>query len=186
MKLFYAKIGTQTVNINGKRVKFEDCIAEVEEEFGKDVLQLGLPGMYEDGKQPVFQTPIEVQLQASAADREEFLKKECARLTNIKTALEKQLKEARAEVEVWKNEYQKEHDMRVKQIGSDGTATNTPAIVEDPKKELTEEEKLRAELELMTKEQIKTFANEAEIDMASVANSTKKEMINFIIEQTKE
>lgn len=186
MKLFYSKIGSQVVNINGKRVKFENCIAEVEEDFGKEVLQLGLPGMYEDGKQPVFQTSREVQLQASAADREEFLKKECGRLTNIKTALEKQLKEARAEIEVWKNEYQKEHDMRVKQIGSDGTATNAQPKPEEPQKELTEEEKLRAELELMTKEQIKTFATEAAIDMASVLNGTKKEMINFIIEQTKE
>ena len=75
MKLFYAKVGTQVVNINGTRVKFDNCIAEVEDAFGEEALALGLPGLYEDGTQPAFQTPREVALQASAADREEFLNK---------------------------------------------------------------------------------------------------------------
>lgn len=188
MKLFYAKVGTQVVNINGTRVKFDNCIAEVEDAFGEEALALGLPGLYEDGTQPAFQTPREVALQASAADREEFLNKELGRLTNIKAALEQQLKEAQAEIEVWKSEYQKEHDLRIKEVGSKGApqeSVTAPAPTEEAQAELTEEEKLRAELELMTKAQILEFAKEAEIDMTPIANGKKPEMINFIMEQSK-
>ena len=171
MKLFYAKVGTQVVNINGTRVKFDNCIAEVEDAFGEEALALGLPGLYEDGTQPAFQTPREV-----------------GRLTNIKAALEQQLKEAQAEIEVWKSEYQKEHDLRIKEVGSKGAPqepVTAPAPTEEAQAELTEEEKLRAELELMTKAQILEFAKEAEIDMTPIANGKKPEMINFIMEQSK-
>lgn len=188
MELFYASVGSQTININGQRVKFNNCIAEVEEEFGAEVLKLGLPGLYENGKQPAFQTPREVALQADAADREEFLNKELGRLTNIKTALEQQLKEAKAEIEVWKAEYQKEHDLRIKEVGSNGAPQEAATTTEQPAEtqpELTEEEKLRAELELMTKAQILDFAKEAEIDMTPVLAAKKPDMINFIIEQSK-
>ena len=121
-------------------------------------------------------------------DREEFLNKELGRLTNIKAALEQQLKEAQAEIEVWKSEYQKEHDLRIKEVGSKGAPqepVTAPAPTEEAQAELTEEEKLRAELELMTKAQILEFAKEAEIDMTPIANGKKPEMINFIMEQSK-
>lgn len=54
MELFYASVGSQTININGQRVKFNNCIAEVEEEFGAEVLKLGLPGLYEMVNNPPF------------------------------------------------------------------------------------------------------------------------------------
>ena len=97
-------------------------------------------------------------------------------------------KEAQAEIEVWKSEYQKEHDLRIKEVGSKGAPqepVTAPAPTEEAQAELTEEEKLRAELELMTKAQILEFAKEAEIDMTPIANGKKPEMINFIMEQSK-
>ena len=116
------------------------------------------------------------------------MNKELGRLTNIKAALEQQLKEAQAEIEVWKSEYQKEHDLRIKEVGSKGAPqepVTAPAPTEEAQAELTEEEKLRAELDLMTKAQILEFAKEAEIDMTPIANGKKPEMINFIMEQSK-
>lgn len=185
MKLFYHGAGTRVVVINGEKVKFVNCIAEVEDKFGEDALKLGLPNLFEEGKQPAFQTPREVALQSDAKDREDFYKKELERLTNIKTALEEQVKQMQKDVAAWKAEYQKEHDLRVKEVGTGGVQQNAPVVTEQPAPELTEEEKLRAELELMTKVQIMDFAKEAAIDMTSIAAGKKQDMIDFIIEQSK-
>ena len=105
MKLFDRKAGNKTINYNGKNVKFVNCVAEVEDNFGKEVLKLGIPDLYEHGKQPVFETPKEVQMKSDFKDREEWYKKEIARLTNINTANKKKIEELEQEVENWKNEY---------------------------------------------------------------------------------
>ena len=42
MKLFNRKAGNKTINYNGKNVKFVNCVAEVEDDFGKEVLKLGI------------------------------------------------------------------------------------------------------------------------------------------------
>ena len=105
MKLFNRKAGNKTINYNGKNVKFVNCVAEVEDDFGKEVLKLGIPDLYEHGKQPVFETPKEVQMKSDFKDREEWYKKEIARLTNVNTANKKKIEELEQEVENWKNEY---------------------------------------------------------------------------------
>mgnify|MGYP001226728579 CR=1 FL=1 len=93
MKLFNRKAGNKTINYNGKNVKFVNCVAEVEDDFGKEVLKLGIPDLYEHGKQPVFETPKEVQMKSDFKDREEWYKKEIARLTNVNTANKKKIEE---------------------------------------------------------------------------------------------
>ena len=105
MKLFNRKAGNKTINYNGKNVKFVNCVADVEDDFGKEVLKLGIPDLYEHGKQPVFETPKEVQMKSDFKDREEWYKKEIARLTNVNTANKKKIEELEQEVENWKNEY---------------------------------------------------------------------------------
>jgi len=178
MKLFYQKVGTQTVVINNEKVKFVNCIAEVDDEFGAEALKLGLPGLCENGKQPAYQTPMEVKLQAAGKEKEDFFAKEVERLTNVNNALKEQLKAAQADAEAWKAEY-------TKLAESKGEApAQEPAAPAEP--EPTEEEKLRAELELMTKDQITGFAKEAEIDVTPMANMKKQDMINYIIDQSKE
>lgn len=92
MKLFNRKAGNKTINYNGKNVKFVNCVAEVEDDFGKEVLKLGIPDLYEHGKQPVFETPKEVQMKSDFKDREEWYKKEIARLTNVNTANKRRLR----------------------------------------------------------------------------------------------
>ena len=113
MKLFNRKAGNKTINYNGKNVKFVNCVAEVEDDFGKEVLKLGIPDLYEHGKQPVFETPKEVQMKSDFKDREEWYKKEIARLTNVNTANKKKIEELEQEVENWKNEYNREHEARI-------------------------------------------------------------------------
>ena len=72
MILYNRKAVNQTVMLNGKPVKFVGCKAEVSDEFGTEVLKLGIPDLYEDGKQPAFETPKEVRMKSEFKDREDF------------------------------------------------------------------------------------------------------------------
>lgn len=214
MKLFNRKAGNKTINYNGKNVKFVNCVAEVEDDFGKEVLKLGIPDLYEHGKQPVFETPKEVQMKSDFKDREEWYKKEIARLTNVNTANKKKIEELEQEVENWKNEYNREHEARI-QLAA-GTVppaeTVTPpepeAIVENPTEgtgdetqgegdaDVTggegtptpeeEEAALRKELGVMKKDELIAFGQEGGIDMTAVAEKTKAEIIEFLVNASKE
>ena len=200
MKLFNRKAGNKVININGTNVKFVNCVAEVEDDFGKEVLKLGIPDLYEHGKQPVFETPKEVQMKSDFKDREEWYKKEIARLTNINAANKKKIEELEQEVENWKNEYNREHEARIQlAAGTVPTAeTVTPpapeAIVENPTEgtgEETptpeeEEASLRKELGVMKKDELIAFGQEGGIDMTAVAEKTKAEIIEFLVNASKE
>lgn len=198
MKLFNRKAGNKTINYNGKNVKFVNCVAEVEDDFGKEVLKLGIPDLYEHGKQPVFETPKEVQMKSDFKDREEWYKKEIARLTNINTANKKKIEELEQEVENWKNEYNREHEARI-QLAAETvppeTITPEPeTIVENPtegtgEETLTPEEEeavLRKELGVMKKDELIAFGQEGGIDMTAVAEKTKAEIIEFLVNTSKE
>lgn len=209
MKLFNRKAGNKTINYNGKNVKFVNCVAEVEDDFGKEVLKLGIPDLYEHGKQPVFETPKEVQMKSDFKDREEWYKKEIARLTNINTANKKKIEELEQEVVNWKSEYEKEHEARLKL--AEGIIpvpeTVTPPAPENPVEDpaattddenpaegdggetLTpeqEEEELRKELSGMKKDELIAFGTENGFDMAAIAEKTKAEIIEFLVASSKE
>lgn len=209
MKLFNRKAGNKTINYNGKNVKFVNCVADVEDDFGKEVLKLGIPDLYEHGKQPVFETPKEVQMKSDFKDREEWYKKEIARLTNVNTANKKKIEELEQEVENWKNEYNREHEARI-QLAA-GTVppaeTVTPPAPEnlaaeaaattgdenpaegDGGETLTpeqEEEALRKELSGMKKDELIAFGTESGFDMAAIAEKTKAEIIEFLVASSKE
>lgn len=214
MKLFNRKAGNKVININGTNVKFVNCVAEVEDEFGKEALKLGLPNLYEHGKQPVFETPKEVQMKSDFNDREEWYKKEIARLTNINTSKKKKIEELEQEIVNWKGEYEKEHEARLKLAEGIVSApeTVTPpapeAIVENPTEgtgeetqgdadpEVTggegtptpeeEEATLRKELGVMKKDELIAFGQEGGIDMTAVAEKTKAEIIEFLVNASKE
>lgn len=209
MKLFNRKAGNKVININGTNVKFVNCVAEVEDEFGKEALKLGLPNLYEHGKQPVFETPKEVQMKSDFNDREEWYKKEIARLTNINTSQKKKIEELEQEVVNWKSEYEKEHEARLKL--AEGIIpvpeTVTPPAPENPVEDpaattddenpaegdggetLTpeqEEEELRKELSGMKKDELIAFGTENGFDMAAIAEKTKAEIIEFLVASSKE
>lgn len=209
MKLFNRKAGNKVININGTNVKFVNCVAEVEDEFGKEALKLGLPNLYEHGKQPVFETPKEVQMKSDFNDREEWYKKEIARLTNINTSQKKKIEELEQEVVNWKGEYEKEHEARLKLAEGIIPAAETvtpPApenFVEDPAETtgdenpaegdggetLTpeqEEEALREELSGMKKDELIAFGTESGFDMAAISEKTKAEIIEFLVASSKE
>lgn len=213
MKLFNRKAGNKTINYNGKNVKFVNCIAEVEDEFGKDVLKLGIPDLYEHGKQPVFETPKEVQMKSDFKDREEWYKKELARLTNVNTANKKKIEELEVEVQNWKDEYNREHEARLQLAAGiippaetvtppapengaenpvegegdatqgegdgEGTGSETPTPEE-------EEATLRKELAGMKKDELIAFGQEGGIDMTTIADKTKAEIIEFLVNASKE
>lgn len=209
MKLFNRKAGNKVININGTNVKFVNCVAEVEDEFGKEALKLGLPNLYEHGKQPVFETPKEVQMKSDFNDREEWYKKELARLTNINTSQKKKIEELEQEVVNWKGEYEKEHEARLKLAEGiiPAPETVTPPAPETPAAEpaantgdenpeegdggetLTpeqEEEALRKELSGMKKDELIAFGTESGFDMAAIAEKTKAEIIEFLVASSKE
>ena len=197
MKLYSRKTGTKVVNINGQKVQFVNGVAEVEDDFGAEVLKLGLPEMYEYGKQPAFVTPKEVQMKSDFKDREDWYKRELERITNVKEAREAEVKKLKTEVEMWKQEYQKEHDLRV--ALASGTAPEAKAEVipsvqeekslENPKEEIMatqEDSDLKAELEKMKKDELIKFGEESGLDMSEIKNQTKAEIVEFLLNSSKE
>lgn len=113
MKLFDKKIGNQIVNFNGKKVAFVNSVAEVDDAFGAEILKMGFPDIYEFGKQPVYETPKEIQMKTDFSEKEEWYKGECSRLRNIADSRKKQVEDLEAEVKLWKEEYEKEKVARL-------------------------------------------------------------------------
>jgi hypothetical protein len=197
MKLYSRKTGTKVVNINGQKVQFVNGVAEVEDDFGAEVLKLGLPEMYEYGKQPAFVTPKEVQMKSDFKDREDWYKRELERITNVKEAREAEVKKLKTEVEMWKQEYQKEHDLRVALASGTAPEAKAEAIpsvqeeksLENPKEETTatqEDSDLKAELEEMKKDELIKFGEESGFDMSEIKNQTKAEIVEFLLNSSKE
>lgn len=197
MKLYSRKTGTKVVNINGQKVQFVNGVAEVEDDFGAEVLKLGLPEMYEYGKQPAFVTPKEVQMKSDFKDREDWYKRELERITNVKEAREAEVKKLKTEVEMWKQEYQKEHDLRVALASGTAPEAKAEAIpsvqeeksLENPKEETTatqEDSDLKAELEKMKKDELIKFGEESGFDMSEIKNQTKAEIVEFLLNFSKE
>ena len=197
MKLYSRKTGTKVVNINGQKVQFVNGVAEVEDDFGAEVLKLGLPEMYEYGKQPAFVTPKEVQMKSNFKDREDWYKRELERITNVKEAREAEVKKLKTEVEMWKQEYQKEHDLRVALASGTAPEAKAEAIpsvqeeksLENPKEETTatqEDSDLKAELEKMKKDELIKFGEESGFDMSEIKNQTKAEIVEFLLNSSKE
>lgn len=197
MKLYSRKTGTKVVNINGQKVQFVNGVAEVEDDFGAEVLKLGLPEMYEYGKQPAFVTPKEVQMKSDFKDREDWYKRELERITNVKEAREDEVKKLKTEVEMWKQEYQKEHDLRVALASGTAPEAKAEAIpsvqeeksLENPKEETTatqEDSDLRIELEKMKKDELIKFGEESGFDMSEIKNQTKAEIVEFLLNSSKE
>jgi hypothetical protein len=197
MKLYSRKTGTKVVNINGQKVQFVNGVAEVEDDFGAEVLKLGLPEMYEYGKQPAFVTPKEVQMKSDFKDREDWYKRELERITNVKEAREAEVKKLKTEVEMWKQEYQKEHDLRVALASGTALEAKAEAIpsvqeeksLENPKEETTatqEDSDLKAELEKMKKDELIKFGEESGFDMSEIKNQTKAEIVEFLLNSSKE
>lgn len=189
MKLFSRKFGTRIVNINGQTVKFINGYAEVSDEFGQEVLKLGLSDLYEDGKQPVYETPKEIQMTSDFKQKEEWFKKECARLQHMVDAHKTKCKELEAEVRLWKAEYEKAHTAAInagalmqnaaaEQVTGDQHEENASA--EAPEENLSEVD-ARAEFNAMTKAELMKFGVDSGIDMTPVEGKKKEEIIDFLM-----
>lgn len=193
MKLISRKTGTKVVNINGQKVNFVNGIAEVEDEFGVEILKLGLPDMYEFGKQPAYETPKEVQMKSEFKDKEEWYLKELGRLKNISDSRAERIKELEAEVNNWKAEYQKEHDLNVKLVSAQQPQQEVAPTQEEEAKPSTDAEmssenldvELRAELAKMKKDELIQFGVDNGFDMAAIQEKTKAEIIEFLVESSK-
>lgn len=202
MILYNRKAVNQTVMLNGKPVKFVACKAEVSDEFGIEVLKLGIPDIYEDGKQPAFETPKEVRMKSEFKDREDFYLREIQKYKNMVESYKVQLKTAQADASLWKAEYEKEHNLRI-QLIEDGKAvveaaaeaqTKGPANDSKPTENEAHEapsgtevavesevEDLRKELSAMKKDELIAFGQESGLDMSSVEGLTKKEIVEYIL-----
>lgn len=193
MKLISRKTGTKVVNINGQKVNFVNGIAEVEDEFGAEILKLGLPDMYEFGKQPAYETPKEVQMKSEFKDKEDWYLKELGRLKNISDSRAERIKELEAEVKNWKAEYQKEHDLNVKLASVQQPEPEVAPTQEEEAKPSTDAEtssenldvELRAELAKMKKDELIQFGVDNGFDMTAIQEKTKAEIIEFLVESSK-
>lgn len=199
MKIFSSNIGTQAININGEIVKFVNGIAEVSDEFGKEILDLGFPGMYELGKQPVYETPKEIQMKSDFAEKEAWYLGECNRLKAIADSYKDKVKELEADVAVWKAEYQKEVEARkalaatITGAGESTVEEEAPKTVIEPENEEKEgdtndnptEKELRAELEDLKKDALIQFALESGISEETIKGKTKAEIIEEIVKSIK-
>lgn len=142
-------------------------------------------------------------------DREEWYKKELARLTNINTSQKKKIEELEQEVVNWKGEYEKEHEARLKLAEGiiPAPETVTPPAPENPAADTAattgdenpaegdsgetltpeqEEEALRKELSGMKKDELIAFGTESGFDMAAISEKTKAEIIEFLVASSKE
>jgi len=205
MKLFDKKIGNQTVNFNGRKVAFVNSVAEVDDVFGAEILKMGFADLYELGKQPVYETPKEIQMKTDFSEKEEWYKGECARLRNIADSRKKQVEDLEAEVKLWKEEYEKEKMARlalVENLSRD--AESTPEIPEEhepeqPKNdeqgseeettgevasEETSDETLREELASLKKDELLAFAKDNGLEIDGLEKRTKADIIEFIVEST--
>lgn len=206
MFLYNRKAVNQSVNINGKIVKFVACKAEVDDEFGAEILKMGFPDIYEYGKQPDFQTPKEVKMKSEFKDREDWYQKEISRYKGMVESYKERLKTAEADASLWKAEYLKEHELRMQLLEA---GKDTPEVqvqpepempADDPKPEENggtseeasvegevnveaEVEDLRKDLSSMKKEELIAFGQESGLDMAVVEGLTKKEIIEYILSE---
>ena len=130
-------------------------------------------------------------------DREDWYKRELERITNVKEAREAEVKKLKTEVEMWKQEYQKEHDLRVALASGTAPEAKAEAIpsvqeeksLENPKEETTatqEDSDLKAELEKMKKDELIKFGEESGFDMSEIKNQTKAEIVEFLLNSSKE
>lgn len=192
MKLFNAKIGTQTINVNGTLVRFVNCIAEVDDALGAEVLGMGFPDLYEYGKQPVYETPREIRMQSDFAEKETWYQEECARLKNIAATRKERIKELEMEIDTWKKEYEKERAARVA-LAENMTAMQQEIaehpVVEEAEVDTTAapptEDEIRMELAPLKKNELIDFAVKSGFTADEVADRTKTEIIDMIVESTK-
>ena len=204
MILYNRKAVNQTVMLNGQPVKFVACKAVVADDFGQEVLKLGIPDIYEDGKQPAFETPKEVRMKSEFKDREDFYLREIQKYKNMVESYKVQLKTAQADASLWKAEYEKEHNLRI-QLIEDGKAAaeaaaeaqaeepaNDPKPTENEVHEApsgaeatveSEVEDLRKDLSAMKKDELIAFGQESGLDMSSVEGLTKKEIVEYILSE---
>lgn len=206
MKLFDKKIGNQTVNFNGRKVTFVNSVAEVDDSFGAEILKMGFADLYELGKQPVYETPKEIQMKTDFSEKEEWYKGECARLRNIADSRKKQVEDLESEVKLWKEEYEKEKAARLALVENLSRATESAPEVPDetepeqPKNdeqggeeevadeaapEETSDEALREELASLKKDELLVFAKDNGLEVDGLEKRTKAEIIEFIVESTK-
>lgn len=206
MKLFDKKIGNQTVNFNGRKVTFVNSVAEVDDSFGAEILKMGFADLYELGKQPVYETPKEIQMKTDFSEKEEWYKGECARLRNIADSRKKQVEDLESEVKLWKEEYEKEKAARLALVENLSRATESAPEVPDetepeqPKNdeqggeeevadeaapEETSDEALREELASLKKDELLAFAKDNGLEIDGLEKKAKADIIEFIVESTK-
>lgn len=206
MKLFDKKIGNQTVNFNGRKVTFVNSVAEVDDSFGAEILKMGFADLYELGKQPVYETPKEIQMKTDFSEKEEWYKGECSRLRNIADSRKKQVEDLESEVKLWKEEYEKEKAARLALVENLSRATeSTPEVpdetepeqpkneeqsgeeevVDEAAPEETSDEALREELASLKKDELLAFAKDNGLEIDGLEKKTKADIIEFIVESTK-
>lgn len=165
MKLFDKKIGNQIVNFNGKKVAFVNSVAEVDDAFGAEILKMGFPDIYEFGKQPVYETPKEIQMKTDFSEKEEWYKGECSRLRNIADSRKKQVEDLEAEVKLWKEEYEKEKAARL-------------ALVENLSKEVESTSETLEEVESTHETSEEVELKQSENDEQSSEEGVKSENVS--------
>lgn len=206
MKLFDKKIGNQTVNFNGRKVTFVNSVAEVDDSFGAEILKMGFADLYELGKQPVYETPKEIQMKTDFSEKEEWYKGECSRLRNIADSRKKQVEDLESEVKLWKEEYEKEKAARLALVENLSRATESAPevpdetepeqpkneeqsgeeeVVDEAASEETSDEALREELASLKKDELLVFAKDNGLEVDGLEERTKAEIIEFIVESTK-
>lgn len=206
MKLFDKKIGNQTVNFNGRKVTFVNSVAEVDDAFGAEILKMGFPDLYEFGKQPIYETPKEIQMKTDFSEKEEWYKGECSRLRNIADSRKKQVEALEAEVKLWKEEYEKEKSARlalVENLSKDSEVMPDKPEVTEPEQPKNDEQEgetsmmgntlpcstpdddLRDELSSLKKDELIAFAEGNGLVIEEPSKMTKAEIIEYIVESTK-
>lgn len=198
MKIYNKQIHNATINVCGQIVRFVNCVAEVSDELGEEILSLGIPDFYENGKQPAYETPKEIEMKADFSEKEAFYQNEIVRFKNQAEAYKQKSKELEVELKNWKELYEELQNKNmelVKALNMYGEAVHDPTPLspvieaksaENPEeKPASSEEDLRSELEDMTKADILKTAAESGVDIAPVKDAKKSEIIDYFIKNLK-
>ena len=202
MKIFNKQIHSKVINICGQNVAFSNCVAEVSDEFGQEILSLGIPDFYEYGKQPAYETPKEVAMKADFSEKEAFYQGEILRYKNQAEGYKKRATDLEIELKNWKGLYEELQKENIKLVASFGASPEAPVeeaakISVEPKNEGDEadapkggeqkvsNEDIISELQKMTKAEILSLASESGIDMEPVREAIKTKMIEYFVNNMK-
>lgn len=171
----------------GKEViEFKNGKAEVTEEVFTAIIKSGFPNIFQEGKLPGVKSSERKDYDSALKDVNEEYMIEIDRLKGIIANKNQEISEIKAQVNVWKDLYNKDVPALKAQLAK--VQVNPSTVKEDPKPEETkpsmedDEAAVRADLEAMKLTELQSLALKEGLEESKVKKAgTKKVLIDLIM-----